>query len=126
MKEPNPNSGSLSPRLKRCDVPLIYEKDLREAIAECQGKRNPDANTCIKLAAYITILNHLYPDEKQEPAFYQMASGKNAGIEYDSGTEFSKAVNGRDPSEIIPVFDELMTTLQVLHPRLYDGVLNKL
>ena len=55
-----------------------------------------------------------------------MASGTNPVIEYDSGTEFSRAVNGRDPSEIIPVFDELMTTLQVLHPRLYDGVLNKL
>lgn len=105
---------------------MIYEKDLREAIAECQGKRNPDANTCIKLAAYFTILQNMYPEQKTEPAFYQMASGKNPVIEYDSGTEFSRAVNGRDPSEIIPVFDELMTTLQVLHPRLYDGVLNKL
>lgn len=104
---------------------MIYEKDLREAIAECQGKRNPDANTCIKLAAYITILQNLYP-EKPEPAFFQMASGTNPVIEYDSGTEFSKAVNGRDPAEIIPVIDELMTTLQVLQPRLYDGVLNKL
>ena len=107
---------------------MIYEKDLREAIAECQGKRNPDANTCIKLAAYFTILQNMYPEQKTEPAFYQMASGINPAqaIEYDSGTEFAKAVNGRAPSEIIPVIDELMTTLQVLHPRLYDGVLNKL
>lgn len=105
---------------------MILKQDLREAIAECQGKRNPDANTCIKLAAYYTILHNMYPDQKTEPAFYQMASGINPVIEYDSGTEFAKAVNGRDPSEIIPVFDELMTTLQVLHPRLYDGVMNKL
>ena len=126
MKEQNPSSGSLSPKWKRCDAPLIYEKDLREAIAECQGKRNPDANTCIKLAAYYTILQNMYP--KEEPDFYQMASGSNPVpvIEYDSGTEFSKAVNGRDPADVIPVMDELMTTLQVLHPRLYDGVLNKL
>lgn len=105
---------------------MILEQDLREAIAECQGKRNPDANTCIKLAAYFTILHNMYPEQKTEPAFYQMASGFNPVIEYDSGTEFSKAVNGRNPSEIMPVIDELMTTLQVLHPRLYDGVLNKL
>ena len=104
---------------------MILEQDLREAIAECQGKRNPDANTCIKLAAYFTILQNMYPEQKTEPAFYQMASGTNP-VEYDSGTEFSKAVNGRNPSEIMPVIDELMTTLQVLHPRLYDGVLNKL
>lgn len=105
---------------------MILEQDLREAIAECQGKRNPDANTCIKLAAHFTILQNMYPEQKTEPAFYQMASGINPVIEYESGTEFSKAVNGRNPSEIIPVIDELMTTLQVLHPRLYDGVLNKL
>lgn len=109
---------------------MILEQDLREAIAECQGKRNPDANTCIKLAAYFTILQNMYPEkkteQKTEPSFFQMASGKNPVIEYDSGTEFAKAVNGRNPSEIIPVIDELMTTLQVLHPRLYDGVLNKL
>ena len=105
---------------------MILEQDLREAIAECQGKRNPDANTCIKLAAYFTILKTMYPDEKTEPAFYQMASGTNPVIEYDTGTEFSRAVNGRNPSEIMPVIDELMSTLQVLHPRLYDGVLNKL
>lgn len=109
---------------------MILEQDLREAIAECQGKRNPDANTCIKLAAYFTILQNMYPEKKTEqkiePAFFQAASGINPVIEYDSGTEFAKAVNGRVPSEIIPVIDELMTTLQVLHPRLYDGVLNKL
>ena len=111
---------------------MILEQDLREAIAECQGKRNPDANTCIKLAAYFTILQNMYPEQKEEqktePAFFQAASGINPAqvVEYDSGTEFAKAINGRDPSEIMPVIDELMTTLQVLHPRLYDGVLNKL
>ncbi len=40
---------------------MITEHDLQEAIAECQGKRNPDANTCIKLAAFYTIKEHLFP-----------------------------------------------------------------
>jgi len=113
---------------------LILKPDLQEAIAECQGKRNPDANTCIKLAAYFTILNNLYPEEKpksdQEPGpeFYQMASGTNPDpvIEYDSGTEFSKMVHGRSESEIMPVMDELMETIKFIHPRLYKSVLNKL
>lgn len=134
MKEQNLNSGSLSPKWKRCDPALIYEQDLREAIAECQGKRNPDANTCIKLAAYFTILNNLYPEEKPnhnpDPGaeFYQMASGANPDtvIEYDSGTEFSKMVHGRSNTEIMPVMDELMETIKMIHPRLYNSVLNKL
>ena len=70
---------------------MFYEKDLNEAIAECQGKRNPDANTCIKLAAYLTIKNALYPEEKTGPVYPQMISGDSGAIEYDSGTEFSNA-----------------------------------
>ena len=41
-------------------------------------------------------------------------------------TQDIDTVNGRPMSDVLPVIDELMTTLQVLHPRLYDGVLNKL
>lgn len=113
---------------------MIYVKDLRDAIAECQGKRNPDASTCIKLAAYITIMNYLYPDEKPKadqnpgPEFYQMASGDNPDpvIDYDSDTEFSNLIRGRSAAEIMPVMDELMSTIKLMHPRLYNGVLNKL
>ena len=113
---------------------MILKPDLQEAIAECQGKRKPDANTCIKLAAYITIMNYLYPEEKPNPnpdpgvEFYQMASGANPDpvIEYDSGTEFSKMVHGRSNTEIMPVMDELMETIKMIHPRLYNSVLNKL
>ena len=105
---------------------MFYEKDLNEAMAECQGKRNPDANTCIKLAAYLTIKNALYPEEKTGPVYPQMISGDSGAIEYDSGTEFSNACKGRTQADIMPVIDELMTTLQVLYPRLYNGVMNKL
>ena len=101
---------------------MITEKDLEQAIAECQGERSPNANTCIKLAAYYTIKKALYG----EPT-YSFAAGKAENtIDYDSGTEFTRAINGRDPEEIWPVIDELMTTVQALMPRLYDGVMRKL
>lgn len=86
------------------------------------------------MAAYITIMNYLYPEEKPKtdqdpgPEFYQITSGTNLDpvIEYDSGTEFSKMVHGRRNTEIMPVMDELMETIKMIHPRLYNGVLNKL
>jgi len=106
---------------------MITEHDLQEAIAECQGKRNPDANTCIKLAAYFTILKTMYPKEQLPPEYLQLSSGSaSPAIEYDSGTEFSNAVKGRTADEIMPVMDELMTAVKVLHPRLYNGVMDKL
>ena len=102
-------------------------KAMQEAIAECQGNRNPDANTCIKLAAYFTILKTMYPKEQLPPEYLQLSSGAGSpAIEYDSGTEFSNAVKGRTADEIMPVMDELMTAVKVLHPRLYNGVLDKL
>ncbi len=104
---------------------MIRENDLREAIAEMQGQKNPNANTCIKLAAYYTILDHV---TEREPRYGEMSSYSAGGsaIEYQGDSDFAKAIRGRNPSEVWPVIDELMTTIQVIHPRLYNGVMAKL
>ena len=96
---------------------MIKESDLLEAIAECQGDKNPNANTCIKLAAYYTILDHL---QETEPK-YSFSKGH-----YDSGSEFSGAVRGLEMDEILPVMDELMDVVRVLIPKLYNATIDKL
>lgn len=110
---------------------MISERDLLEAIAECQGERNPNANTCIKLAAFLTIKNELYGKAEPEectPSYPQPSYSYSAGpaIEYSSDTEFSQIINGKDPSQVWPIIDELMSTVQALMPRLYDGVIRRL
>lgn len=47
-------------------------------------------------------------------------------IEYKGDSDFAKKVNGKAANDVIAVFDELMTTLQVMHPRLYTGVMSRL
>lgn len=109
---------------------MITEKDLQEAIAECLGQRNPNANTCIKLAAYYTIQQNLYPEADPEKGpSYSFAAPPVEQVEtvkLDSDSEFSQVISGRDVSEILPVWDELMDTLKIVNPRLYDGVMRKL
>lgn len=109
---------------------MITEKDLQEAITECEGQRNPNANTCIKLAAFYTIKQHMYPDSKESPGVgysFKPAETSNVGIiQYDSGSEFSNLVNGRDTNDVLAVVDDLMNTLLVLNPRLYASVLRNL
>lgn len=109
---------------------MITEKDLLEAIAECQGQRNPNANTCIKLAAYYTILQNItsntQPDPNPIPTYSYAGSPVGNTINYEGDSEFLQLVNGRDQDEILPVIDELMTTLQVINPRLYNSVIRKL
>lgn len=102
---------------------MITEKDLEEAIAECQGKRNPDANTCIKLASYLTILKDM---RGESPPTYSTAPGLPDLIALDSGTEFAEIVNGRDAGEVMKIMDELMTATSVYNPRLYLATIMRL
>ena len=97
-----------------------------------QGQKNPNAQTCIKLAAFYTILDHIIePDRNREPQAYNLDQSSYLGalsnlVEYEGDSDFAKAVNGKDVTHVISVIDELMTTLQVMHPRLYTGVMARL
>lgn len=111
---------------------MITEQDLQAAIAECEGTRNPNANTCMKLAAFYTIKDKLYPDEKDHTAEIsrmvepvQVYSGAEKPM-LKSDTEFARAAEGVSTEHLFAVMDELMTTIQILQPRLYDGVMRKL
>ena len=110
---------------------MITEQDLQAAIAECNGERNPNANTCIKLAAFYTIRDALYgkPAQAQEAGYSFAAEPpekKDDGVILDSGSEFADAINGMDSAEAWALMDELMDAVRVLQPRLYAGVMRKL
>ena len=115
---------------------MITEHDLQEAIAECEGQRNPNANTCIKLAAFYTIRQHMFGgsempsevfhDEDRQSYSYASSNASQAIVEAHSGTEFEDAVNGMAFDVFLDVMDELMSTLQIVQPRLYASVIRKL
>ena len=113
---------------------MITLDDLQAAIAECQGERSPNANTCVKLAAYYTLIEHLYGGGKPDisgavyPASYADAPQKaeSGVISAISDSEFSSAVSGKLVSDVMPVLDDLMQAIEVLNPRLYAATLRKL
>ena len=109
---------------------MIRKEDLHEAIAECMGKRNPDANTCIKMAAYYTIMNELYPKVQDAPQIptipVQSFSAEPEVIEYEGDSEFARLCREQSVSFIMPILDELMDTLQAIQPRLYEAVMRRL
>lgn len=114
---------------------MITLDDLQAAIAECQGERNPNANTCVKLAAYYTLIEHLYGIGKPDisgavyPASYTEAPKKETEsgvISAISDSEFCKAVDGKKMLDVMPVLDDLMHAVSVLNPRLYAATMRKL
>lgn len=105
---------------------MITVDELKAAIAECEGERNPNANTCIKLAAYYTILS-----EKEGRALpYSNSPAPTrpdiAPVVYVPDTDFGRAIQGKETASVIEVMDELMTVIQAIQPRLYDGVIRKI
>lgn len=108
---------------------MITKHDLEEAIAECQGERNPNANTCIKLASYYTIKNQLFKDETPPiPQYSYAPSNDSIGntLTGFSDSEFSGVINGKSTEKVLLVLDELMSVLQATNPRLYAGIIRKI
>lgn len=107
---------------------MITEKDLQEAIAECEGQRNPNANTCIKLAAFYTIQEHLFGKREEPSPAYSFAPAPPSTVEdgYESDTEFGRLVGRLDNYDMMAILDELMTALSVVQPRLYAGTIRKM
>lgn len=110
---------------------MITKHDLDCAIAECQGDPNPNAQTCMKLASYYTIQEHLFPTNNtiEHDSSYSYSSepvDSVQSVDYDSESEFAQIIKGKDMHQILATFDELMDTLNVINPRLYNGVIARL
>lgn len=103
---------------------MFTKAELMDAINELAEGRHSIQN-CEKLAAIYTVLDHLYPE--QELRYYSDNGTKAETIvSYYGKSEFLNAISGRDAEDMWLLMDELMTTLAVINPRLYDGVMRKI
>lgn len=110
---------------------MLCENDLVCKISEYRYKETITESDCVKLAAFLTIRDCLYPQEYDDQQ-YSFADApeetqvEKATVDYDSDKEFFAIANGMDTNKVWKVVDELMETLQVINPRLYAGVIRKL
>lgn len=99
---------------------MITEYDLREAIAECEGVKNPTSATCVKLAAYYSLL------DRKKPQIDMGYSGSSQEFIPYSNSYFSQVVERVGINNAFPVLDELMETLYVINRPLYESVISKI
>lgn len=95
---------------------MITLTEIDGAIRECENAPTSYQN-CEKLATFYTVRDHLQPEYSYDPP---------QGIDNYGESEFLKAVTGRDTAEIMAIMDELMDTIHITNPRLYQGVLRKI
>lgn len=97
--------------------------ELDEAIRDLEA-RPPSLATCAKLADLYTVRGHLAGEEtptvRVAPSSYSYAPPPEAQ------SDFLKAVVKKDPAGAWKIMDELMDTLMVVNPRVYESVMRKI
>ena len=103
---------------RRVGDTMPTKEELLEAIRECQEKELT-YNTCEKLATFYTLLNYLYPTEDRG---YSFLNEKDIFPIYN-GSEFKKAIAGKDIEKVVDVLDEHMNVVKILYPKEYKAVI---
>lgn len=104
---------------------MITERDLREAIAECKGERHPTARTCIQLAAFYILQDHLFeePTSDDRPVRHSYSAGPKVE---EMESDFMRAIRRLDEDEAWRLVQELVEALAILNPNLYHNFMNKI
>lgn len=99
---------------------MLSQRELDNAIREFE---NAPANyeNCKKLATFYTIFDHLYTDKSAT-----VEKKQQEVIGYHGESEFLDLVSNREAEAIWAIIDELMDTLKIVNPRLYQSVIRKI
>ncbi len=81
-----------------------------------------------KLATLYTIKNQMNKSEDapQAQAYSMAAAPEPAYTGRYGDSEFLREIEGRDQEDVFRIMDDLMDTLQVANPRVYNGVMRKI
>lgn len=101
---------------------MITEKELLQAIQECEAEPITERKIC-KLADFYIIYDHLFgtPQTENRP---QKQIEKV--LETNGDSDFLQAVNGKNAEKVLVIIDELLQATKALHPRMYDRILDKI
>lgn len=100
---------------------MISERELQQAIDNCMAEPMSYAKL-EKLAVLFAVSDHLFADP---PRMARETTDGNK-ITYDSGTEFSRAILGKNAKKVLAIVDDTMDAVKTLHPKMYDMVLDKI
>lgn len=129
---------------------MIEAKYLDQAIAQNLGQDNPDAMTCLRLAAQLIdrILLFGMPDyisksgaaalgvalraaplptapiRETQAGAISLADAKDGTVNYPGRSEFARSIDGKKAADIWPIIEDVMSIMQVLHPDIYQESIN--
>lgn len=108
---------------------MISKDEIDRAILEHEAKDTTYAN-CERLAWLYIVRDHITPSEQKDTAnaidkiTYEAVPNDVLNVAGDS--DFIKAVNGKPTQKVFSTLNELLQTIYVLNPKLYDAVLESI
>lgn len=82
-----------------------------------------------KLASLYIIrdhMDHTAPASSSYDESYSYTPANSSLVEANGDSEFVAAISGKAQTDVWTIMDDLMDTLQVANPRVYNGVMRKL
>ena len=95
---------------------MISLEKIEETIIEMESQRDTTFATVAKLADLYIVRNQLRG----------YVTGGRDPIDAQGNSTFLKTVNGKNTEGVWKIIDELVSTVKVLHPKIYDSVMGKL
>lgn len=101
---------------------MFSKKELMDAIDELE--RSPSTyQNAEKLATFYLLYDHLYGDQRMMSSSETL---REVIIDKHGESEFLRQISGKDAESVWRVMDELMETIQMLQPRLYQATLERI
>jgi hypothetical protein len=110
---------------------MITKEKLQTEIEQLKSAPMTGDN-CSDLAALLIIKEHLFDKEpqkthdvaKNEPQ--SDLNNKPITIYSEASNPFLTAINGKEMEHLIPIFDELMSSIKILYPKVYQKTLTQI
>lgn len=106
---------------------MITENDLKEAIAKCNGVSKPNETAYILYAAATYLLDRVEKEQSDNKALYSYANAPmQEVVDYYADTDLSKAIDGKNATDVWDVIEEVFEAVHKIAPRLYEAAIQKL
>lgn len=105
---------------------MLDAKEINSEIAKWEALESSYPNYA-KLADLYVIRREMQKQDNPESDYVrEYSSAGPQSLEFYGDSEFLQAVAGKDPAAVWEIMDDLMDTLRVVSPRVYDRVMGKI
>lgn len=110
---------------------MLNKQEIEEYIAELEAQKKHTIGDLNLLSTFYSIMDHAFNDSGNDTpilAYSQAAAptAQSSILDNYGDSDFLLVVSGKDSAEAWGVIDDLMDTLRVANPRVYDSVMRKL